>query len=269
MLEVPFVLILLNTLTVMFYSGAAVMQYSALRRPQRHSKFLIFFAGVCAVLLHAVMLYHWIDVGHGQNLNALNMFSLVAWLVALLLIIMSLAKPVENLSLFFFPLAALSILMALAVPGNHVIDTAKDPQQLFHILLSVASFGVFILATVQSIILAIQERRLRDKQATGVWLKLPALDVMEAILFQLIILGFILLTVLLVTSFYFYHQILWHRFLQKSILACLAWVVFAALLVAHKFLGWHGKKAVYCTLLGICLLLLTYFSTTIWVGYLL
>ena len=253
----------------MFYTGAAALQYRILKRPRAHSKWLAFFAGLCAVLFHAGMLYHWIDVAHGQDLNALNMFSLVAWLVALLLIVLSLAKPVENLSLFIFPMAALSILVAVAVPGQHVIDTAKDPQQLVHILLSVASFGVFTLATVQSIILAIQERRLRDKQASGIWLKLPALDVMESILFQLIILGFMLLTVLLVTSFYFYHQVLWQRFLQKSILACLAWVVFAALIVAHKFLGWHGRKAAYCTLLGVCLLLLTYFSTTMLVGFLL
>lgn len=267
MLGVFFVLILLNTLTVMFYTGAAALQYGALRRPQTHSKLLAFSAGFCAVLFHAVMLYHWIDVGHGQDLNVLNMFSLVAWLVALLLIVMSLAKPVENLSLFIFPMAALSILVAVAVPGNHVIDTAKDPRQLVHILLSVMSFGVFFLATAQSIILAIQERRLRDKQASGIWLKLPALDTMEAILYQLILLGFIVLTVLLVTSFYFYHHVLWQRFLQKSILACLAWIVFAALLVAHKFWGWHGRKSAYGTLLGICLLLLTYFSSTMLVGF--
>lgn len=269
MLEVFFVLIFLNALTVFFYASATLLQYRALRKPQTYSKLLTFLVAISAVLFHALVLYYSIDINEGQNLSALNMFSLVSWLVALLLIFMSLTKPVANLSLVIFPLAAVSIFIAIAVPGQHVIDTANDPRQLVHILLSVLSFGVFVLATAQSVILALQERRLRDKQASGIWLKLPALDVMEAILFQLVLFGFIVLTVLLVTSFYFYHQLLWQRFLQKTIFACTAWVVFAALLVAHKFLGWHGKKVAYCTLLGICLLLLTYFSTTILIGFLL
>lgn len=259
--------VLLNIITVLLYSSAAAIQYGALLKPStKSSKALMLVVGITAVFVHALMLHHLIDLSTGQNLSTINLFSLVTWLIALLMIALAMFKPMENLSLFIFPLAGLSIILAFTLPGQHLIKTADDPRELVHIILSVLSFSVLVLAAIQASLLAMQQQKLRLKQTHGIWSKLPALETMEAILFQLIMLGFMLLTVLLVTSFYFYHDVLWHRFLDKAILACSAWLVFASLLLGRQFFGWRGKKAVWCTLGGIGLLTLTYFSTYMILG---
>lgn len=258
--------LIVNILTVLLYTGAALMQYRALNGTVRQARSSLFGFGFLAVTAHALMLYHWIDVGGGQNLSPLNLFSLVSWLVATLLMIFALSKPLENLSVFIFPLAAFSILLVMVLPTSHVVDTGRDPKQLVHILLSVLSFSVLVMAAVQALLVAIQQHRLRFKQGSGLWHKLPALETMEAMLFQLISLGFVLLTILLATSFTFYHALLWQGFWQKSLFACAAWLTFATLLTGRRIFGWHGKKAIYCTLGGIALLFLTYISSTVIIG---
>src|SRR5687768_10282595 len=70
-----------------------------------------------AVTLHAYLLHCFIDVAHLQNLAFFNLVSLVAWLVALLVLITSLFRPIANLYIIAFPIAAISIILALLFPG--------------------------------------------------------------------------------------------------------------------------------------------------------
>lgn len=253
---------LVNIASVLLYTTAASSQYLALVRPRSYSKKLILPLGLVAVALHGFALYHEIEIGIGQNLTALNLFSLVTWLVAVLTLATAVFKPVANLGLIIFPLAAFSMILAISAPGQHIIDTGADPRQLVHILLSVLTFSILVMAALQAMLLAYQQHRLRTKQ----FYQLPPLETMEKLLFQLIMLGFLFLTVLLITSFYFYHAVLWQRFLQKSVFASAAWLMFAVLLLGRQVLGWRGKKAVYCTLAGIGLLILTYISTSVLIG---
>lgn len=255
-----------NILSILLYALAASSQYAALVRPARAAQWLLLGCGVAAVLLHGAALYHWIDIEHGQNLSTMNLFSMVTWLVAILTLGVTLRQPSGSLGLIIFPLAGFSIVLAMLAPGHHVIDTSADPRQLIHILLSVLTFSVLVMAALQAVLLSFQQHRLRDKNGNGFLYKLPPLETMESMLFQLIMLGFLLLTVLLTSSFYFYHEQLWQGFLQKSLFATGAWVMFAVLLVGRQLLGWRGKKAVYCTLSGIGLLVLTYISSSFIIG---
>ncbi len=134
------------------------------------------------------------------------------------------------------------------------------PTGLLHIFLAILTTAVFAFAGIQALLLALQDRQLHQKTQIS-WLdKLPALERMEAILFQMIWGGFILLTVLLLSSFYYYHNAVLAHLFSKTILACLSWIVFAILILGHKLLGWRGRKALYCTAMGIGLVLLLYFG---------
>ena len=95
--------------------------------------------------------------------------------------------------------------------------------------------------------------------------KIPPLETMEALLFQVIALGFILLSVVLFSSLYFYRSIiLVHGMvLQKTALVSAAWLVFAVLLLGRYHWGWRGRKAIYCTLAGVGLLLIAYFGSKV------
>lgn len=217
--------------------------------------------GFVAVLFHTVLLYHWIDVGIGQNLSIFNLLSLVAWLVALLILLAAFTKPVANLTLIIFPLAVFSIILALLFPQFIIVNTAANPKQLIHILLSTLAFSTLCIAGVQAIMLAMQERLLHHKQTMGGFQILPPLEIMESLLFEMIGVGFILLTVVVLTSFWAFYPIFYTVFWQKSLLALVAWLVFAVLLIGRLFFGWRGQQVVRWTLSGVFFVMLTYFSS--------
>lgn len=164
--------------------------------------------------------------------------------------------------MLIYPLAAISILLASLLPDQHIIQTAHDYRQFFHILLSIITFSVLFLAAVQALTLAIQERFLKQKHLS-ISLALPPIETMEKTLFETIAIGAALLSLVLITSVCFFHTVLLHAFLQKTILTFVAWVVFCGLLVGRYYFGWRGRKAVYCTLGGVAILSVIYFSSII------
>jgi len=216
--------------------------------------------GTLAVLGHAAFLHYSIDTIAGQNLSALNLASLACWLIALFFTFLVITRPFEKLAVIVFPLAALSILFAYWFPQEHFVATAKDLRNLWHILLAIVTFSVLAFAGIQAFLLALQDRHLRLKNHFS-WLnRLPPLDAMEKLLFQTLVIGFLFLTVLLWSSVYFYHEALWSQQLSKTVVACVAWIIFAVLILGRKLLGWRGKKALVCTSLGVGLVLILYFG---------
>lgn len=135
------------------------------------------------------------------------------------------------------------------------------PGELVHVLLATASFAIFVMAGLQALVLAVQDYNLRKKTRLAWLQRFPPIETIEVFLFRLIIIGFLFLSSLLMTSFIFYTSSLSHFFWQKIILASLAWLVFAILLLGRYGLGWRGRKAIYATLTGVGLLTIIYFGS--------
>tara|TARA_R110000868_G_scaffold84822_6_gene238951 strand:- start:20837 stop:21631 length:795 start_codon:yes stop_codon:yes gene_type:complete len=250
-------------IAIIIYCGAAFLQAVSLAGKLQPNKPGLLVGGLIAVFIHAWLLHVWIDVAHGQNLNVFNMMSVVLWLVALLLIIAAVRKPVENLCLIVFPLAALSILLVILFPSSYVINTGADPKKLIHILLAIFTMAVMCIAALQAIAVWLQERALRVKPSSKLLVVLPAMQTMESLLFQTIWLGFILLTVVIVSAFISFGNIFSDVMLQKSLFGVFSWVVFAVLLIGRHVSGWRGKVAIRFTLIGFLLLVVAYFSSQI------
>lgn len=138
-----------------------------------------------------------------------------------------------------------------------------------HCLLAILTLVVLMAASVQALILAWQERCLRQQSNTKLLRNFPPLQTMEKWLFRIITVGFLLLTLLIVTGIYFYHNAITLPLIQKIILAVIAWIIFALLLIGRHYLGWRGRKAIYGTLFGALLILLIYLGSIILLGYLL
>lgn len=252
---------ILAFLALLFYGIATLWQSIYFKRKVLVSGNRPFIIGFFAVFVHAVLLYHWIDVGVGQNLSIFNLLSLVAWLVVLLLLLASFTKPIANLTLIIYPIAAISIILALLFPQFALVNTAANPKQLIHIILSTIAFSILCLAGIQAIMLALQERLLRHKQSMGSFQILPPLEIMESLLFEILILGFIFLTVVVLSSIWAFYPAMYTLFWKKSLLALVAWLVFAVLLAGRWFFGWRGQQVVRWTLSGLFLVMLTYFSS--------
>jgi ABC-type uncharacterized transport system permease subunit len=217
--------------------------------------------GSGAVILHANGLYHHIFLPAGINLGFFNAISLIAMLVAAVVLLSSLRQPIENLGIVVLPIAAVAILMDNVFVSHHILSKRLADEIEVHIILSVLAYSLLSLAAVQAVLIAIQDRRLRHKHPGGILRALPPLQVMENLLFQIITLGFFLLSMALVTGFIYLEDIFAQHLVHKTVLSFIAWVIFAILLWGRWHAGWRGRTAIRWTITGFIVLLLAYFGS--------
>lgn len=217
--------------------------------------------GFGAVILHAAVVYHAIVTTNGLNLAFFNAWSLIGWLIALLLLLAAITRPVENLGIVLLPLAALTIVLKEAFPEQRFLLETSSWQLDAHILISILAYSLLSIAAVQAVVLAIQDHHLRTKRPGGYIRSLPPLQTMEALLFQMIGLGFVLLSLALLSGIIFLEDIFAQHLVHKTVLSIIAWLVFATLLWGRHRFGWRGRIAIRWTLSGFAVLMLAYFGT--------
>ncbi|MFQ5643109.1 MAG: inner membrane protein YpjD [Thiogranum sp.] len=227
----------------------------------RMSRGLILLLGFVGVALHAVVLYPHLITGAGLNLGFFNAASLVALMMVLLLLLVAIKQPVENLGIPILPVAAATVALASWNPGQNAPITSGSWQLDLHILFSVLAYSLFALAAVQAVLLAIQDRHLRNRHPGGYIRALPPLQIMEDLLFQMIGSGFVLLSAALLTGILFLEDIFAQHLVHKTLLSIAAWVIFGILLWGRWKFGWRGRKAIRWTLSGFVFLLLAYFGS--------
>lgn len=219
--------------------------------------------GFVAATLHAVLLYNNLYGTATLDVSFYTVFSLVGWLVVVLLLFAALREPVENLGIAVFPVAALAIILRLANTEQHTLSQSLSPGLEAHILSSVIAYSLLTIAALQSILLYIQDVQLHNKHPGGFVRALPPLETMERLLFRLIALGFVVLSISLLTGIFFIENLLEQHLVHKFVLSLSAWLLFAVLLWGRWQYGWRGRVAIRWTLAGFVLLVLAYFGSKI------
>ncbi|MFL6611097.1 MAG: inner membrane protein YpjD, partial [Pseudomonas sp.] len=169
--------------------------------------------------------------------------------------------PVENLLVLLFPLGLATVLLAQFAPSGTVQIIDEEPGILAHILLSILAYGLFTIAVFQALLLLVQDHQLKNKHPSGLIRNFPPLQTMESLLFGFLWAGWTLLSLSLISGWLFVENLFAQHLVHKTLLACLAWVVFSVLLWGRNRLGWRGHKAIRWTLAGFCLLMLAYFGS--------
>jgi len=256
---------LLDFLAIVSYLAAAALIASRLVRGEaiagRH-RVALFVLVAAAVLLHAVGLYTDPRLASGLDLSLTGAFTLVACVVACLYLLVSLWRPIDNLGVVVLPIAALTVLADWIAPASGAVPLTSGPQTV-HIVVALVAYSLLSLAAVQSLMLLVQENKLRHKHPGGFIRALPPMQTMEEVMFQMIALGFVLLTVTLLSGVVFSERVFGTPFklTHHMLLAALGWLVYATLLVGRWRFGWRGRTAVRWTLGGFALLVLGYFGT--------
>ncbi len=217
--------------------------------------------GLGGSLLHAALLYQNIFVSAGINLGFFNAVSLVAWTIVLVLMLSALTKPVENLGIVVLPLAAIAIALELSFKSAHFLPPDTLWGLRIHVLISLLAYSLLTLASVQAILLAVQDHHLHARHPGGFIRMLPPLQTMEVLLFEMISIGFILLTLSLFSGFLFLENMFEQHLVHKTVLSIAAWLVFGMLVWGRFRFGWRGQKALTWTLVGFVVLMLAYFGS--------
>jgi ABC-type uncharacterized transport system permease subunit len=257
-------LLVFSMIAIVLYlltSAALTVRLAGSDSGLRMNRGVVLLLGFSAVTLHAFALYPHLFTGNGLNLGFFNAASLVALITVLLLLLVAIKQPVENLGIPVLPVAAATVALASWSPGQQTSITSGSWQLDLHILFSVLAYSLFALAAVQAVLLAIQDQHLRNRHPGGYIRALPPLQIMEGLLFQMIGTGFALLSAALLTGILFLEDIFDQHLVHKTLLSIVAWVIFGILLWGRWKFGWRGRKAIGWTLSGFVFLLLAYFGS--------
>lgn len=256
-------MLVVSSLAVVLYVIAAYGLTKRLASHQQTDSSInkIVIIEIAAVILHGFVLSQALLPSAGINLGFTNVLSLATVFIALLLIIASFNKPVENLGIIVFPLSALVLSIQVLLPTEHLLSLAETKGLGIHIVFSILAYSILGLATVQAVLLSLQERSLHNRKPGGIIRALPPLETMEQLLFQMIIIGFSLQSMSLLSGFIYLEDMFAQHLVHKTVLSAIAWLVFAILLCGHWIYGWRGRTAVRWTISGFITLLIAYFGS--------
>ena len=223
----------------------------------------LFVLCVPAILLHAFVLYQSIFTDLGLNMGFYNALSLVSWVITVIVILTTLIKPTINLALIILPVSSLVLILDFFMPSQRIISESGNLGLDIHIIFSIAAYSLLSIATLQAIILAIQEHFLRIKHPVTTMRMFPPMQIMEDLLVQLLWVGFFLLSLALATGLMFVHDVFAQHLSHKTVLTILAWIFYSIVLFGRWSWGWRGRKLVKWTLTGFALLALGYFGSKI------
>jgi ABC-type uncharacterized transport system permease subunit len=163
------------------------------------------------------------------------------------------------------PCAAVASLLPPLFPGSLMPVGAQTPAFGWHVAVAIMAYSTLTIAAFHAVLMALQETRLHTRSATKGWLgaaidQLPALMTMEKLLFRMIGIGFVLLSLTVLSGIVFSEQLFGRalRWDHKNVFALLSWLLFAALLAGRRWRGWRGKTALRFTLAGFATLALAY-----------
>ena len=218
-----------------------------------------------AWLVHACALWLNMVAPGGLRVGFAIMLSAALWVSVAAYWIENRNFALDGLRRLVMPCAAVVTLLPAVFPGTVFQLQGQSPAFGWHIAVAILAYSTLTIAAFHAVLMALQESRLHTRNPRAGWLtgaldQLPALLTMEKLLFRLIGIGFVLLTLTVLSGIVFSEQLfgIVLKWDHKSVFALLSWILFAALLSGRHWRGWRGKTALRFTLAGFATLVLAY-----------
>ncbi|GEM73899.1 cytochrome C assembly family protein [Vibrio sagamiensis] len=221
----------------------------------------VFSCALSALVFHAWLLSDLIFDGSGQNLSILNVASLISFIISLVMSLSMLKSRLWFLLPVIYSFAALNLIAATLLPSSFIKHLENDPKLLIHISLALFSYATLTIGALYALQLAWLDHKLKAKKAVAINPNIPPLMMVERQLFNIILVGNMLLTGTLLTGVFFVQDMFAQGKAHKAILSFIAWGVYSILLWGHYKQGWRGKKVTWFAITGASLLTLAYFGS--------
>lgn len=230
-------------------------------QPSRSKTGILLSITTLTLALHVVLLYKSLLYPEGVDLSFANSVSLTSALISLLFLTTSFFTPNPSLGVLVMLIGALSVIYTGTSHNSQLLDNSLASSLIAHIGFSLIAYSLLFISALQALLMAYQERQLHNRTAGKLVRSLPALELMERLLFRLIGWGFLFLSLGLITGFLFLEDLFAQHLVQKTVLSLFAWVIFAILLLGRWRSGWRGRTAIRWSLGGFLLLLLGYLGS--------
>ena len=138
--------------------------------------------------------------------NLFEVLIFLSWSIVLLYFVVGTAYRLSLLGVFTSPLAfiiqAFALIVPLDSPPGPRARVIAQPWLETHAAISIIAYGAFALACVAGVMYLIQERQLKTHRFRRLFFQLPPIADLAVAINRLIITGFILLTIGLLSGFW-------------------------------------------------------------------
>ncbi len=251
---------------IFLVSLAALLYIVGTFLPSKRSR-AISVAIAAGWVLHGLSLWMEMAVPGSLRIGFAFVLSAALWVSIAIFWVENRNFSLDSLRVLILPCVAVAAILPVIFPGVALSTQDRSPLFSWHIAIAILAYSSLTIAAFHAVLMALQESRLHMRPAGSGqgWLastldRLPALLTMEKLLFRMIGVGFILLTLTVLSGIVFSEELFGIplRWDHKNIFTLLSWALFGILLAGRRWQGWRGKTALSFTLTGFAALLLAY-----------
>jgi cytochrome c-type biogenesis protein CcsB len=217
------------------------------------------------------LLWRWkvsYDMGIGRiplsNLYESLLF--FAWAIILMYLIIEWRTASKGIGVFVIPMAFLAMAYASIAPGisdriQPLIPALQSNWLTSHVVTCFMGYAAFTVAFCLAIIYFLKKEDTKgEEKPSGFHGRLPALTTIDTLIYQSIALGFVFLTIGIMTGSIWAHYA-WGSYWSwdpKETWSFITWIIYAIMLHSRYVRGWRGKRMAALAIIGFASVLFTY-----------
>lgn len=226
------------------------------------------FAGHSAGLVLRWIESYQLGIGHAPLSNLYESLIFFSWAIIMLYLVVEWKTGNKAIGAFVAPLAFLA--MAYSSFSEDAIEpllpALKSNWLIAHVITSFFGYAGFAMSFGLSIMYLLKCMAPTGKNP---FIKLmPDPDILEELSYQMVIIGFIMLTLCIITGSVWANSA-WGTYWSwdpKETWSLITWFIYAAFLHMHLISGWRGKKLAVFSIIGFFCVLFTYLGVNLFLS---
>ena len=215
-----------------------------------------------------------LGIGHVPLANLYESMIFFSWAIILIYLIIEWRIKSEIIGVFVVPIAFLAMAYASIAPdiSNRIeplIPALQSNWLTSHVVTCFMGYAAFTVAFGCGLIYLLKNKEKGNVEKPSDFLgKLPALATLDTLIYQSISLGFIFLTIGIMTGSIWAHYA-WGSYWSwdpKETWSLITWLIYASLLHSRYIRGWRGKRMAILAIIGFACVLFTYLGVNYLAG---
>lgn len=255
-------------LAFIFYFVATIISIVDISKVGRELSKLILFITGAGFLFHSTqIIYRYIEAGQLPITGMHQAISFFVWCIVLIFFLLKYKYKIGIMASFILPLVFI-LMLSSSVFSREIHPLTPELQSYWlipHVILAFIGNAAFAMACGIGFMYLLQEHYIKSKHIGELFQRLPSLQVLDEINYRLIIIGFPLFTLAIMTGA-LWAESAWGRFWgwdPKETWSLITWLIYALILHARLTAGWQGKRAAVLSIVGFLSVLFTFFGVNL------
>lgn len=253
-------------IALFFYFIATIIGVFELFKSTKTTSNLMLISAVIGFAFHTInIISRYVDAGHVPISNFHEATSFFSWSIILFFIVLEIRYNIGLLGSFIMPIGFLLMVASSMLP-KEIIPLSPVLQHYLlgiHTLLAFMGNASFAIAFGTGIMYLVQEHYVKSKHPSGLFQRLPNLQILDEINYRLITIGFPLLTLAIITGA-IWAQKAWGSYWRwddpRQVWSLATWLIYAIILHARLLAGWRGRRAAILSILGFATIIIAFFG---------